>query len=291
MHASLYPKWRLGRGSFCLTVGGFLFLAAGTAFAGSFSLWPQHFVDVVTVTDTTAAGYLAREPSPGQPVYYEACNFGYCEFGQPMAGEHPPANETMLRLIVKTLVGQGYVVADDKHPPTQFIVFAWGTLRVGAPGFFGPAKGVLRFLGGEKLDLMRDADPPFGLQDFRILFKSKGSLAADKIYDAAKSDLYVALIRSYDFDAINEKRLSQLWETRIACPSTGLALETTLPMVIAAAGPNIGRETDRPVWVDASDKMKGHVEIGDVKVLEYLDPEQHPVIDLSKREGATREKK
>jgi hypothetical protein len=217
-------------------------------------------------------------PSPKSPVYYEACNLGYRDLGRPLAGEQPPKNEHMLALIVKTLTKQGYVLASDQHPPTQFLAFAWGTLRIGGPGLsFGPSRGVLKFLGAEKVDHLMEE--PWG---FKKMIASKGSLIADQIFEAANNDLYMVLVRSYDYQAATEGKLKQLWETRISLPSSGLAMDTSLPIAVLTAAPNIGRDTEKPIWVDTSDKRQGHVEVGDLKVLEYIDPAQYPIIDVTK---------
>lgn len=275
-----------------LAVLGMLLFSQGGLFAGSLSFLPPSNEIVITVTDFTPAGSLLPVPSPKSPVYYEACSLGFRELGRPMAGEQPPKNDQMLALIVKTLAKQGYVRASDQHPATQFLAFAWGTLRIGGPGLsFGPSKSVLRFLGGEKLghlleDANQESEFEVGLSDFRRLLVSKGSSIADEIYSAANNDLYVALIRSYDFQAATEKKLKQLWETRISLPSSGLALDTALPVAIVTAGPSIGRDTAQPVWVDTSDGRQARIEFGDLKVLEYLDPAQHPVIDLTKPPAA-----
>jgi hypothetical protein len=271
-----------------LVVLGIVLLPAGSLPAGVLSFLPPRSENVITVTDFTPDGSLLTVPSPKSPVYYEACSLGFRQLGRPMAGEQPPKNDEMLALIVKTLVKQGYLRASDKHPPTQFLAFAWGTLRIGGQGpSFGPSKGVLRFLGGAKLGhMMEDADQEsdygIGLSDYRRLLVSKGSLVADMVYSAANDDLYVALIRSYDFQAATQGTLKQLWETRISLPTAGLAMDTSLPIAIVTAGPNIGHETVQPVWVDTADARQGHVEIGEIKVLEYMDPTQHPVIDLTK---------
>jgi hypothetical protein len=270
-----------------IVLGVFLFFQ-GDLLADGLSFLPPRNEIVISVSDFTPAGSLLPVPSPKSPIYYEACSLGFRELGRPMGGEMPPKNDQMLALIVKTLAKQGYIMASDKHPPTQFLAFAWGTLRIGGPGMsFGPSAGVLRFLGAEKVGhLMESASFGMtgngGLSDFRRMLLSKGSFIADEIYDAASNDLYVALIRSYDFQAATEGKLNQLWETRISLPSSGLALDTSLPIAIVTAGANIGHETAQPVWVDTSDKRQGHVEIGDLKVLEYIDPAQHPVIDLTK---------
>jgi hypothetical protein len=273
--------------SFLIVLGMGLF-PPGSLLAGGLPFLPPRSENVITVTDFTQDGSLLTVPSPHSPVYYEACSLGFRELGRSMAGEQPPKNDEMLALIVKTLAKQGYLRASDKHPPTQFLAFAWGTLRIGGPGLsFGPPKGVLRFLGGEKLghmmeDANQESDFSVGLSDFRRMMVSKGSQVADMVYSAANDDLYVALIRSYDFQAAAQGKLKQLWETRISLPTSGLAMDTSLPIAIVTAGPNIGHETAQPVWVDTADGRQGHVEIGDIKVLEYMDPAQHPVIDLTK---------
>ena len=267
------------------------------AWAGGLPFLPPRNVDVITVTDATQVGSQLPVPTTKSPVYYEACNLGFRDFGRPEGGEVPPKNEQMLSLIVKTLAKQGYILASDQHPPTQFLAFAWGSLSIGGPGLsFGPSAGVLKFLGAGKLghlldDASHESDFQSGLSDYRRLFKSKGSLVADEVYNAATSDLYVALIRSYDFQAATEGKLVQLWETRISLPSSGLAMDTSLLIAIKTAGPNIGHETAQPVWVDTSDGPQGHVEFGDLKVLEYMDPGQHSVIDMTKPGAAEPAKK
>jgi len=99
----------------------------------AFSFLPPRNEDVITVTDFTPDGSLLPVPTPRSPVYYEACSLGFRELGRSMAGEQPPKNDLMLALIVKTLAKQGYLRASDQHPATQFLAFAWGTLRIGVP--------------------------------------------------------------------------------------------------------------------------------------------------------------
>jgi len=53
-------------------------------------------------------------------------------------------------------------------------------------------------------DANQQSDLGVGLSDFRRMMVSKGSLVADEVYSAANNDLYVALIRSYDFQAAAE---------------------------------------------------------------------------------------
>ncbi len=87
-----------------------------------------------------------------------------------------------------------------------------------------------------------------------------------------------------------------MWLTKISCPSRGLALPEALPAMLAIAGPNIGRETAKPVWVKAAEQFRTEVKIGDPSVVEYLDPQQlpvfdAPVLDATKAVPATPKKK
>ena len=102
---------------------------------------------------------------------------------------------------------------------------------------------------------------------------------AQAINDAASDDLYIAAIAAYDFAAAERREKKLLWMTKISCPSRGLALPETLPAMLAIAGPNIGRETAKPVWVKATDQFKPEVKIGDPSVVEYLDTKQRPIFE------------
>jgi hypothetical protein len=44
-----------------------------------------------------------------------------------------------------------------------------------------------------------------------------------------------------------------------------------MPAMLAIAGPHLGRETARPVWVSASEKFKPNVKLGEIQLVEYLD--------------------
>jgi len=106
------------------------------------------------------------------------------------------------------------------------------------------------------------------------------------LYDLASEDLYVAVISAYDLNALSEKKKKMLWTTRISCPSRGFWLPDVLPTMMAISGPNIGREMTRPFWVNASDKYKPDVQIGDPVLVEYLEKGALPVVDVSKTPAA-----
>jgi hypothetical protein len=260
--------------------------------------------NVITVTDTTPEGRALPPASPEHPVYYVAEDLGFREFGAPVPGDTLPPHKLITSVIVSTLEKHGYLPADRAHRPTEFIIFNWGTMyaRTSGGALDGGAQQVthpadphfLKFMGGDKVDLMWDTgvnNPNItnggGMVDARILTQGLRSSIAQKVYEAAEGDLYVAALGGYDFQALRKGKSVELWQTRIACPADGLALADTLPVMIVAAGPQIGRDTPLPVWKDAAEDSQGQVNIGELRVVGTSEPDA-PVIDGTKvdRKGA-----
>lgn len=245
-------------------------------------LLPKHDVQVITVTDTTDWGKALPPVSPAQPAYYVAVNLGFGDFGGAVAGIKPPPTQAMNRTIIKVLARQGYLPASDAHPPTQIICWTWGTMNTDYFDIDGPQLNLtqkLRFMGGRKSGLLRSdrAGYPEELETGLAYFDAN----AHTLLDAASEDLYISALSGYDFAALRRGERRLLWTTKISCPSLGLDLGETLPTMLAIAGPYIGRETDKPVWINATDKYKPDIRIGDPQVVEMLEADKPQVIDVS----------
>lgn len=250
-------------------------------------LLPKHDVQVITVTDTTPAGAERPLPSTIDPVYYVAVSAGYRDLGGIVGGEKPPPKEDVIKTIAKTLAVQGFLPATAHHPPTLLLLWTWGTLNTDL--FYDPSRpdwppqqlnrsAMLRFLGAYKMGLVTKEPDPFPPEDLLPGLKLLDN-DTEAISDAASEDLYIAAIAAYDFDAATHKKKTLLWTTKISCPSLGLRLSEVLPAMLTIAGPYVGRETSRPVWINASDKFKPDIKIGDPTLVEFLESDKLPVID------------
>jgi len=259
----------------------FLF-AAAPAFPAGLLGWLFHRdVQVITSTDSTPLGLLLRIPSPSAPVYYKALNIGYRDFGAAIGGDKRPAPEEMIRTIVQVLATVGYLPADAQHRPTQWIVFTWGTLYPKILPKWDPQMPdanvqinrtqMLRFLGGEKLGLVSQHPDDFEVES---LLRYQSRFAFDSstkaIWGVVGGDLYMVALAGYEYFETEPKHPKLLWKTKISCPATGLVMADTLPMMVVIAAPFIGRATSLPVWVNAADKLKPRVRLGNPKVEEYL---------------------
>jgi hypothetical protein len=262
--------------------------------AGPLGWWFHHDVEVIVNTDITPEGAKLPPASRERPVYYFAASLGYRDLGGIIAGDKPPTKETMYDRIAKALAKQGYLPADADHPPTQLVVFAWGSLYVRSYAWnpqrpipdlpiHGNQPQMLRFLGGEKLGLISRTPTVPEIEFGPELLKLPP--AAEKFWTAASDDLYMAVVLGYDFQAAAHKERRLLWRTRIACPSRGLVMAETLPTMVSIAAPLIARETEVPAWIRATDRYKPVITIGNPIVEGYLGSEPLPIVDDSKSQS------
>jgi hypothetical protein len=263
-----------------------LFLAPAASGAGLWDLIRGRYeLEVITVTDVN--GF--RQPAnPDQPQYYVAASLGYRDLGPAIPGfAEPPPNEAVVHLLSSELAKQGYLPATPlSAPPTLLLVYTWGTLNVERYSGADPSyirqlnRGQLvRFLGGANVGLGQNffdshTAPAPGL--------TAQSYAGQRIYDVAGEDLFVFAVAAYDYaDAMELKRQPPVWTTRIALPSLGFSFSNVFPTMLAIGGQHFGRHTPAPVWVNASDKFKPDVRLGELQLLEYLDGDPLPVTDAS----------
>ena len=221
-----------------------------------------HDIDVITVTDMTEAGRAMPTASLHQPVYYMIVNLGERSFGSSWAGEKPPKAREALKWMMEAMSGQGYRLADELHPPTQLFVYGWGMIQGGT------ARPALKFLGGDKADLMWEQEQYGGFINPRVLLRGMQRMGVvGKLWDMAESDLFLGIVRSYTMDSLKAEKPVLLWETRFGCPASGFWMRDAMPLMIKAAALNFGRETPMPVNVNASDVFGGRVDYGELKIM------------------------
>lgn len=258
-------------------LAGLILGCAPSALADFFSTLFPHDIDVITVTDVTEAGRAYPQATPAKPVYYKIIDLGQESFGRSWAGESVPDRRVARKWLMNAMAGQGYRLADEQHPPAQLLVFAWG--------LGGPGPTALKFLGGEKADLLWENEQYGGLLNPRVLLRGMQRTGiTGKIWDFSQSNLFFGLVRSYTMDSETAPTVTMLWETRFGCPADGLSINNAMPLMIKAAAINFGRETKMPVGLNATDVFGGHVDIGELKVLGTTPA---PGSDPAKNEPAT----
>lgn len=269
-------------------------LLTPSARAGFFDFLLKRDVQVIAVTDMTPEGALIRHPTPENPQYYMAISAGYREFGGIIAGEKSPPSKEVIQLMTTVLAKQGYKLATNKNPPQLIIVYTWGTLN--PDPFITPytephlapvmnMQQMLKFLGAYKVRGLADYVNP----DIpKVAGLSYLDPDARDLYDIAHEDLYIIALSAYDFaSAARSKDKRLLWRTKISAPSRGLWLPEVLPTMLSIAAPHIGRETTKPVWINASDRYKPDIRIGEPRVVEENSPDVVVEAEPSKKGPAS----
>lgn len=266
-----------------------LVVAPAASGAGLWDLIRSHRdLEVITVTDVSSAATFVPAASPAEPQYYVAASLGYRDLGASMAGITEPPAQAVLHLISAELAKQGYLPSTPRSPPpTLMLVYTWGTLNAdhsyggdpGAPPTQWNRAQILNFLGGRRLGLddnffnpLTAPAPGLTVYDYET----------ERLLDVARESFYVIVVSAYDIGAaLQKKRRPPLWTTRIAAPSLGFSLGDVLPAMLAIGGKQFGRDTPRPVWINADDEFDPSVTLGELQLVEYLQQDPLPVTDVS----------
>lgn len=225
-------------------------------------------------TNFTDEGRKLPEASPKHPIYISALSMGYEDFGGQVAGVKPPSEEQMKKILTKILRDRGYFAGTKAHPPTQLVTASWGTYFQSRGPAMAANGQLLKFMGGDKLDLMWEASPTMagGMLDPRVLLRGMRGGETSLIMDMAYGSMYLLSIKAFDLESYRSSRkVVMLWETNIACPADGLDIAETLPIMVATAGPALARETKRPEWLDEVDRHKAKITIGEAEMVGFID--------------------
>lgn len=235
---------------------------ASPARASRFTLFSKVWGDAIVVTDMTQEGRALTPATVDKPVYYRGLSLG-SKLGS-IPGDVAPDEKMFDRFVAKVLAKQGYLGAETGvHDPALFLIVQWGYLTprtddlawflgynpnqdIGAP--WNPA-----MLG-----------PEVFLRDFR-------SDTVETILTTAQEPTYGIIITAFEFKSDSTARPIVYWQTRIGLAAVGKSMAQALPAMIVAGGPTIGRETKTPVLGDTDNPGRGHVELGELKVVGYED--------------------
>ncbi len=238
----------------------FLLLATGAVRAADFRLFKNTWGNVIVATDMTKAGKDIAPPNPQQPVYYKGMSLGR-KLGS-IPGDREPDVQQLNLFVAEILAKQGYLAARPGAPePELFLVLQWGYIKPGS-------EDLLWFLGYDpRQDIASQATiNMLGPEVFR---RGMRSPEIDTILQDSQNPIYGIIVTAFDFKTAKSPEPVALWQTRIGLPANGKSMSAALPVMIAAAGPAIGRPVDKPVFLDADRIREGQVKLGELKFLDY----------------------
>ena len=234
--------------------------AGGTPARAEFVLFKNTWGDVIVATDMTVAGKALTPPTPQQPVYYRGLSLGR-RLGS-IPGDREPNLQELNLFVADILAKQGYRPAPPEiEAPPLLLVLQWGYVKPGS-------EDLLWFLGyNPEQDIAAQANPNMlGPEVWRRGMRSR---LIDTILQDSQNPIYGIIVTAFEFKSARTPEPVVYWQTRIGLPANGKSMAQALPVMIAAAGPAIGRPADRPVMLDADRVRDGRVDLGELKFLDY----------------------
>lgn len=266
-------------------------------------------VQLSVITEYTADGKNVTPATPQKPVYYVSndsdvvrnCGLdfshdtGLTSTGDVVAGEKPPPIKKLSAALKKALAANGYLPADQTHPPSLIIVYRWGSFNhletslnlstdVPSEEKMGAMMHVdmdnitpmdelqqqnlvarAAIVGGTQFSLeVKRALLDGHLKEFRLR-----DIETSQLMDQASQDLYFVIASAYDFSSVQNGQKTLLWRTKISAPSEGMEMDSTLPQIVTNAAPYFGREMAKakPLHVRI---YKGKVQMAEPKVEGYM---------------------
>lgn len=237
-----------------------LSLLAAAAARAEFVLFKNIWGDVIVATDMTPAGQALTPPSPQQPVYYKGLSLGR-RLGSIPGDREPDVREINL-FVADILAKQGYLAARPGAPePQLLLVLQWGYIKPGS-------EDLLWFLGYDpRKDIAAPTSPNMlGPEVFRRGMRSR---EIDTILQDAQNPIYGIIVTAFEPKSARTPEPVAFWQTRIGLPANGKSMAAALPVMVATAGPAIGRPADGPVFLDADRIREGRVDLGELKFLDF----------------------
>ena len=195
---------------------------------------------MIVIAEHTDQGAEQGRPEPERPVYYIACDAGYIEAGNPIAGLKPPSPVTVGHALRTALDSAGYQLATKQSSPSLVLVYSYGSIseihdapRYGnKPNFrarldmVAPQKLVQQTLRYSLYET--DSNAGFVRPDVRDTL------------DYANAPRYFVVVSAYDYNELTRQTPTLLWRVRLSTGDNSGAMEDILPTLARASAPYLG---------------------------------------------------
>lgn len=250
------------------------------------------FVDQTVITEMTDEGRRRPLPTAAAPAYYETDVGGLHQEGFDAAAGLPPSADAMLACLRQALAVNHYLPADRTHPPALLLVVFWGSHNnpnEGSDEINGPFPDVAHrnllsrasLVGGIRFaaelrqalddhDRNHDQIPAPNL-DPLYLFLHR-SYKNERLYEQTRANCYFVVASAYDYAAAAHRERRLLWRSKMSVDSTGIAMADSLPALVVAGAPFLGRDMSEAATLVRRIQRNGEVKLGPLDVKGYLDP-------------------
>ncbi len=196
-------------------------------------------IEAVAVAEQIGA---AQAPA-GQTGNYYACDGGFIEGGDAIAGERPPTPAAVADALRSSLGAAGFQPASAAAAPSLVIVYHWGVIH--------PRRGARSTLNRldpnlhARLSLVTTASVLANLEPRLILRKQHMGTINDLVerpserdaLDLAHGSRYFIIVSAYDYAAMTRRQATTMWRTKLSTQDTSGAMDQCI-ISLAASGRN-----------------------------------------------------
>jgi hypothetical protein len=246
-----YLERHLRRGVVGLLVSGCWWFAP-PASADVGRLGPDTKPEIRIVAEQTTEGRKLPEPSPKRPVIY------FPVFAEPklLTSRDVPQRDAVLQWLKPALSKSGYeCVSPGNDQPKQLLVIDWGEVEPQVEEVFWNQAEMQDFIVGSR--------PP------RVPWWEHVRLRGE----AAATARYFVRLDAFDYAAAKKGKRVLLWKARISTPVNGVTMDGVMPTLIKLGAPHFGRALSKPIVALVSLEPSPQVELGEAKIMEYLNDE------------------
>jgi hypothetical protein len=211
---------------------------------------PNKLPTLVVDSTMTKLGKSMPMVSRESPVAVAGKSSGFRPLGPALAGENIPNDWAMNLLLNRLLANRGFIPAKGATKPEQFITLSWGTFRQTETDGDGRHKGMVMFMGGEKLNIMNDVSQLNVMSSGGAYTRNLRGATANYVLNLSSGDLYYISIKAFKMADEGVLEANELWQTNIACPTAGIPAYQTIPLMAVAAIPHLGTDLDKPLLVE-----------------------------------------
>lgn len=221
---------------------------------------PKRGPEALVVSDAIEKMPEEFLPAPGRPVHYVILGSAERTLGASIAGEPQPDRAVLESEVIRVLATQGFVRTQIGGPMPQLaLIITWGSANLMIDDFEETDDEGETFTSSL---VWNRREINFLVGAYKANQRLMSSADAEAINDAARQDRLYLMISAFDAVALVKKEKKILWRTRVSIDSLRNSLPESLNVMLASAAPYLGRDTERPVFVDDNIRRKAEVHIG-----------------------------
>lgn len=205
-------------------------------------------IEMLVVAEHGVSTGAAAAPAP-----FVAFDGGYIEAGDSVAGDTPPAPDTVTRSLLDALAARGFQLTGNS--PAIVITTHWGVLRTDHREIRIPY--ALKPNLTARIELVGTTRMADEVENHLLLNRRGSGLndsasaprllvgAEETVLESARQPRYFVIVSAYDYKAMLGNQARLLWRTKMSARDVSGAMDSVIPTLIAGGARFFGQDLDQ----------------------------------------------